>query len=164
MLESFTNKAEKDNLNTLWIQSISVLPNVEKERLELDRIFRNSWWTIQLDNSCKLVAAIRETFANLPVTNIWQESTLTGNKKAIAKCAEARFASLTPEEKCLESYYQFLDSSKLERCCSNWQDNCRFENTLNRCETDLAIAQRRYAVEQEIDNLNKTGEQLFQDQ
>lgn len=164
MLESFTNTAEEDNLNTLWIASISALPIVEKERLELDRIFWNSWWTIQLDNSCKLVPAVRETSANLPVTNIWKESTLRANEKAIAKCAEARFASLTPEEKCFESYYQFLDNSKLERCCSNWQDNCRFEHTLNRCETDLAIAQRRYAVEQEIDNLYKTSEQLFQDQ
>jgi hypothetical protein len=166
MLESFTNTAEEDNVNTLWIQSIIVLHIVEKERLELDRIFWNSWWKIQLDNSCKLVPAIRESFANLPVTNIfWQESTLRANEKAIAKCAEARFASLTPEEKCLESYYKFLDNSKLERCCSNWQDNtCQFERTLNRCETDLAIAQRRYAVEQEIDNLYKTGEQLFQDQ
>lgn len=141
----------------MWIQSISALPIVEKERLELDRSFWNCWWTIQSDNSSKLVPAVRD----ITEINIWRDS----NERTIAKCAEARFASLTPEEKCLESYYQFLDDSKLERCCSNWQDYCRFESTLNHyCASDLAIAQRRYAVEQEIDNLYKTSEQLFQDQ
>ena len=115
-----------------------------------------------MDNSSKLVPAVRDI--TLPVTNIWRESSFRANEKAIAKCKEARFASLTPEEKLFESYYQFLDDSKLERCCSFWQDNCRFEHSLNRCATDLAIAQRRHALEQEIDNLYKTSEQLFQDQ
>ena len=119
-----------------------------------------------MDNSSKLVPAVRDI--TLPVTNIWRESSFRANEKAIAKCKEARFASLTPEEKLFESYYQFLDDSKLERCCSSLQDNCRFEHSfehsLNRCATDLAIAQRRHAVEQEIDNLYKTSEQLFQDQ
>jgi hypothetical protein len=140
----------------LWIQSISALPIVEKERLELDRSFWNCWWTIQSDNSSQLVPAVRD----ITEINIWRDS----NERTIAKCAEAQFASLTPEEKCLESYYQFLDDSKLEHC-STWQDYCcRFESTWNHCATDLAIAQRRYAVEQEIDNHYKTCEQLFQDQ
>jgi hypothetical protein len=140
----------------LWIQSISALPIVEKERLELDRSFWNCWWTIQSDNSSKLVPAVRD----ITEINIWRDS----NERTIAKCAEAQFASLTPEEKCLESYYQFLDDSKLEHC-STWQDYCcRFESPWNHCATDLAIAQRRYAVEQEIDNHYKTCEQLFQDQ
>ena len=115
-----------------------------------------------MDNSSKLVPAVRDT--TLPVTNIWRESSFMANERFIARCNEARFASLTPEEKLFESYYQFLDESKLERCCLFWQNNCRFEDSSNRCATDLAIAQRRFAVEQEIDNLYKSSEQLYQDQ
>ena len=69
---------------------------------------------------------------------------------------------------------QFLDDSKLKGCC-DWQDYCRLNHICNRdmqcrspcgivIETELAIAQQRYAVEQEIENLYKTSEQLFQEQ
>ncbi len=163
-VEAFTTTAEEEKLDTLWVQSISAMSFDEKERLELDRISWNTWWTKPLVNS-KDYVPIRNTSPNLPMPNIWQEATIRlTNEMAIAKSAAARWALLTPEEKCFESYYQFLDESKLERCCSNWQDCCRLEHSLNRCETDLAIAQRRNAVEREIDDLYKSSEQLFQDQ